>query len=164
MKSMHRSLKKGLSDLVIILLILAIAIPAVLVLQSWLNSQMTALPTIEKLRATYTIDYIGSSGTLITINVYNDGNNPINITNISIIYTPLSGSSTPSVGYVGTSTSNSIFRLISPETYPIIVAPGKSSVIVVSGSGIVSIQKIIVSYVSSDSPNIVREITVVGSK
>ena len=65
---------------------------------------------------------------------------------------------------MGTSTSNSVFRLISPETYPITASPGKSSIIVISGSEIVSIQKIIMSYVSSEAPNIVKEITAVGSR
>ncbi len=164
MRLRYKSLKKGLSDLVIILLILAIAIPAVLILQSWLNTQMTTLPTIEKLRATYTVEYIGSTGTLITIKVDNDANNPVNIINISIVYTLLSESSTLNIGYVGNSTSLSSFKLINPANYPITVSPGKSSVIIISGNSNVSIQKIVLSYISSESPNTVKEIMVVGSK
>ncbi|MGC9148391.1 MAG: hypothetical protein ACP5GI_02990 [Sulfolobales archaeon] len=164
MRLRYKSLKKGLSDLVIILLILAIAIPAVLILQSWLNTQMTTLPTIEKLRATYTVEYIGSTGTLITIKVGNDANNPVNIINISIVYTLLSESSTLNIGYVGNSTSLSSFKLINPANYPITVSPGKSSVIIISGNSNVSIQKIVLSYISSESPNTVKEIMVVGSK
>jgi hypothetical protein len=66
----YTSYKKGISELVIILLILAIAIPAVILLQTWLTNQVSTMPVIDKVRASYQVSYLDTGGTLVTYTNY----------------------------------------------------------------------------------------------
>ncbi|MEM4672202.1 MAG: hypothetical protein QW366_00285 [Sulfolobales archaeon] len=140
-------IRKGISELVVILLILAIAIPAVILLQSWLNSQISTLPVIEKVRASYDTSYVGY--TLVTLRISNDGSSPANITKITLVYRN-NYNSEPQVDVIS-GINGSSFIILGQNTLPIRIDPGQSITIILRSSSSTSyvIDKVIISIISS---------------
>ena len=159
----YTSYKKGISELVIILLILAIAIPAVILLQTWLTNQVSTMPVIDKVRASYQVSYLDTGGTLVTIRITNDGKYPVNISNIKIMYR--TSSSFRTVGVYDTSkTSDQTFKLIDPVNLSYAtLESGKTLYITLQSSSRVAVEKVILGIISSDKPGIVTQLEASGS-
>lgn len=163
MIGVKRSLRRGISELIIILLILAIAIPIVLILQSWLSNQVSTLPTIEKIRGVYSVEYLSPQGTLVTLTVFNDGRSIVNISDIKIIYTTSGPTTSTNVTSVCSSTDTSMFKMIDPSSgCPVTISPGSSQVVTMESNNTVSIQKILIVVSSSDNPAAKRTIEISG--
>lgn len=87
----RKRISRGLSELVVIMIAVAIAIPVMFLLQTWLAGQVGKLPELDSVTATYVSKSINSSSILVVLNIKNNGNEPINITSISVVYTQTGG-------------------------------------------------------------------------
>jgi len=83
---------KGLSELVVIMIAVAIAIPVMFLLQAWLTGQISKMPELESVVATYEAKPVNTGSMLVLVRVANNGNSPISVEDISIIYASQSGS------------------------------------------------------------------------
>ncbi|MEZ0290642.1 MAG: hypothetical protein ABWJ42_06095 [Sulfolobales archaeon] len=164
MRLHRKTLVKGISELVIILLILAIAIPAVILLQSWLNSQVSTLPVIDKVRAYYTTTTTSTGYIIVTLKIANDDKYPINVTKIKIFYRSSSTTTYPSLYTIPADKSNT-FVLIDPNALPVRIDPGQTvNMIISSGSNTqLTIDKIVISIMSSSKPGVESDIEALGA-
>jgi hypothetical protein len=83
---------KGLSELVVIMIAVAIAIPVMFILQAWLTGQIAKMPELESIAVTYNAKPINTNTILVSITVTNNGNDPINVEDVSVVYTTSNGS------------------------------------------------------------------------
>lgn len=88
---MRKRVSRGLSELVVIMIAVAIAIPVMFLLQTWLAGQVGKLPELDSVTATYVSKSINISSLLVTLTVKNNNNEPISISNITVIYTQIGG-------------------------------------------------------------------------
>lgn len=95
------SARKGLSELVVIMVAVAIAIPVMFLLQSWLTSQLGKMPELGSVDATYTVRSINGS-LILSLQVSNRGTSPVEIREVTVSYTNASGSPA-SMSYSGAS-------------------------------------------------------------
>jgi len=159
----YTSYRKGISELVIILLILAIAIPAVILLQTWLTNQVSTMPVIDKVRASYQVSYLDTGGTLVYIRITNDGKYPVNISNVKIMYRTSSSFGTVGV-YDTSNTSDQTFKLIDPVNLSYAtLESGKTLYITLQSSSRATVEKVILGIISSDKPGIVTQLEASGS-
>jgi hypothetical protein len=63
-------LRKAINDLVIVLILIAIAVPILFLIQTWLSTQVSKLPSAPQATASYSVTYSGGN-TIITIKVTN---------------------------------------------------------------------------------------------
>ncbi len=84
--------EKGLSELVVIMIAVAIAIPVMFLLQAWLTGQIAKMPELESVAVTYDAKPINTNTMLVSITITNNGNNPINVEGILVVYTASNGS------------------------------------------------------------------------
>lgn len=165
MRLHRKTLVKGISELVIILLILAIAIPAVILLQSWLNSQVSTLPVIDKVRAYYTTTTTSTGYIIVTLKIANDDKYPINVTKIKIFYRSSSTTTYPSLYTIPPTDKSNTFVLIDPKALPVRIDPGQTvNMIISSGSNTqLTIDKIVISIMSSSKPGVESDIEALGA-
>jgi len=111
-------MKKGLSELVIIMVLLAIAIPVAFIVQSWLTQQAGVLPQVSSVSANIEKKWfnVDTGTTYILVNIRNNGDNPISIIDSYVI--------TPSGALLKVSPVN--------ETLPITIEPKSSKVVLFS--------------------------------
>lgn len=83
--------RKGLSELVVIMVAVAIAIPVMFLLQSWLTSQVGKMPELGSVDATYTVKSINGS-LILSLQISNRGTAPVQIKMIAVSYINSSGS------------------------------------------------------------------------
>ncbi|RLG86100.1 MAG: hypothetical protein DRO15_06595, partial [Thermoprotei archaeon] len=113
-----KCMKKGLSELVIIMVLLAIAIPVAFIVQSWLTQQAGVLPQVSSVSANIEKKWfnVDTGTTYILVNIRNNGDNPISIIDSYVI--------TPSGALPKVSPVN--------ETLPITIEPKSSKVVLFS--------------------------------
>ena len=113
-----KCMKKGLSELVIIMVLLAIAIPVAFIVQSWLTQQAGVLPQVSSVSANIEKKWfnVDTGTTYILVNIRNNGDNPISIIDSYVI--------TPSGALLKVSPVN--------ETLPITIEPKSSKVVLFS--------------------------------
>ncbi len=128
-----KKISKGLSELIVIMIAIAIAIPVMFLLQSWLVGQMGKMPELDSIAATYVSRSINASSFLITLTVSNNGNEPVNVTDITVVYTTIGGDiGTTSGTLLGTSLPQSI-NPKSSITIPLTIAnAGKVNDVIVT--------------------------------
>ena len=119
-------LKRGISELVVILVVIVIAVVAGLGLRAWLSAQMAKTPTTEMATAEWSAVYTGTQW-IITINVRNnlDRTLYINATRATFNDGTVAGSGK----FDGMTFSG--LTLKSPTSLPVAVAP-KSSLSIVA--------------------------------
>ncbi|HWQ16278.1 MAG TPA: hypothetical protein VNL13_00390 [Sulfolobales archaeon] len=106
---MRRRVSKGLSELVVIMIAVAIAIPVMFILQSWLVGQMGRMPELDPVTATYVSRSVGADSLLVTLTVSNNGNEPVNVSSITVVYIAAGGGvSTTSGNLLGITLPQSI--------------------------------------------------------
>jgi len=115
---------KGLSELVVIMIAVAIAIPVMFLLQAWLTGQIAKMPELESIAVTYDAKPINTDTMLVSITVTNNGNDPINVEGVSVVYTASNGS-------VILRNFNSTLS----ESLPITIDPKSSKTLMISISG-----------------------------
>ncbi len=138
--------RRGMSELIVILLVIGITIPVAFILQSWLTQQAQKLPVIEGVMATYTVNS-RESGTLVLLKVLNNIAGPITVEEIQIVFTNTSGTY---VSYITPSIqSNNGFTLISGDfTTPI--NPKSSASYILHHNSMVRVESVI-AIVKDDS-------------
>jgi Tfp pilus assembly protein FimT len=83
----HRKRKmKGVSELIVVLALILVAILAVFAFRAWIQSQQSKLPGMDIATASYTVNY-DATGTkmIITLTVENNLNNQVNFTDFAIV-------------------------------------------------------------------------------
>jgi Tfp pilus assembly protein FimT len=77
---------RGVSELVVVLALVLVAILAVFAFRAWIQQQQSRLPGMEMATASYSVNY-DATGTrmIITLTVENNLNNPVNVTDFVII-------------------------------------------------------------------------------
>jgi len=130
---------KGLSELVVIMIAVAIAIPVMFLLQAWLTGQISKMPELESVLATYEAKPVNGSSMLVLVRVANNGNSPIEVVGISVIYSDQTGSISPQ------NTTNTL-----TGSLPQKVEPKSSKTFAVSIPG-VRVDSVIVSVKALDS-------------
>jgi len=68
----RKVLKKGLNELMVVLVLIAIAIPVAFVIQSWLTGQASKTPELPDLAATASVRKQGT-GVFVTLTIVNNG-------------------------------------------------------------------------------------------
>lgn len=114
----YKCIKKGLSELVVIMVLLAIAIPIAFIVQSWLTQQAGVLPQVSSVSANIEKKWfnVDTGITYILVNIRNNGDNPVNIIDSYVI--------TPSGALTKVSPIN--------ETLPLTIEPKSSKVVLFS--------------------------------
>ena len=106
---MRKRVSKGLSELVVIMIAVAIAIPVMFILQSWLVGQMGRMPELDPVTAAYVSRSVSTDSLLVTLTVSNNGNEPVNVSSITVVYTAAGGGvSTTSGNLLGITLPQSI--------------------------------------------------------
>jgi hypothetical protein len=77
---------RGVSELVVVLALVLVAILAVFAFRAWIQQQQSRLPGMEIATASYSVNY-DAAGTrmIITLTVNNNLNNPANVTDFTIV-------------------------------------------------------------------------------
>jgi Tfp pilus assembly protein FimT len=77
---------RGVSELVVVLALVLVAILAVFAFRAWIQQQQSRLPGMEIATASYTVNY-DATGTrmIITLTINNNLNNPANVTDFTIV-------------------------------------------------------------------------------
>jgi hypothetical protein len=84
--------RKAINDLVIVLILIAIAVPVLFAIQTWLSSQVSKLPSVPQASASYSVTY-SQNNTILTIKVTNQyADKSLDVVDIRITY--ISGGST----------------------------------------------------------------------
>jgi predicted PurR-regulated permease PerM len=103
---------KGISEVIVVLTLILVAVVAVFAIRGWLAGQQSKMTNIDMATATYNVAY-GSSGMIITLNVRNNLPNTLAVKNLTItlnngvvLVASSSGSSLTSL--TGTSTSPAV--------------------------------------------------------
>lgn len=84
----RRKFRRGLSELIIVLALIAIVIPIVMALQGWLSSKaanLEALSVVQPLSGYVVSRDFVSNTEIITISLRNQGRTPYNITNFRAV-------------------------------------------------------------------------------
>lgn len=115
----------------------AIAIPVMFLLQTWLSGQVGKLPELDSVTATYTYKSVGANSLLIMLTVSNNGNEPINITNITLVYTQAEGSTNPVIAQ-----GNPLDNNVKP---PLSVSPKSSITIPLTISNAAKVNEVIIT-------------------
>ena len=141
-KLLVRKLRKGVSDLVIILALVAIAIPIMLTVQHWLSSQtgrVTSYATIPSLYATVLSKSKTDTVQTIVVKIENKGSETysIEVNKISVVLSN------------GTVINVNGQILAGSQT----LAPGSSTVILVKVNTVSSISSIVFELVNSSTGN-----------
>lgn len=150
---MVRRYRKGLSELVVIMIAVAIAIPVMFLLQTWLTGQISKMPELDAVTASYSAKVLNSSSILVIITVNNNGNEPISLTGVSIIYTSPT-SQTTSTNVISQS------DLLSGNL-PVNIDPKSSVTLVAKVNNAVRIESVIVT-IKSLSSNAIKTIKASG--
>ena len=87
MKALLRKRKmRGVSELVVVLALILVAIVAVFAVRTWLQSQQARIPGMDIATAHYTVNYDATGTTMIVpLTVENNLNNQVNFTDFAII-------------------------------------------------------------------------------
>lgn len=152
---MVRRYRRGLSELVVIMIAVAIAIPVMFLLQTWLTGQISKMPELDAVTASYSSKMLNNNSILVTISVNNNGNEPISLTGVGIIYTSQT-SQTESINIDASSQSN----LLS-GSLPANIDPKSSTILAVKVNNAVRIDSVIVT-VKSLSSNAIKTIKASG--
>lgn len=81
-----RRFRKAANELVVVLIMIAIAVPVLFAIQQWLSSQVSKLPSAPQATASYSITYSGGY-TLVTIKVTNQyADKSLQLVSIRITY------------------------------------------------------------------------------
>jgi len=125
--------KRGMSELVTILVLVAVAVVAAFSLRSWLSAQLAKTPATEMAIAEWSAVYTGSVW-IITINVRNnlDRSLTLNATRIAFADGSVQGAGS----FAGTSFTGLTLR--SPTSLPQTIAPKSSLSIVVTSNAAVT--------------------------
>jgi hypothetical protein len=77
---------RGVSELVVVLALVLVAILAVFAFRAWIQQQQSRLPGMDIATASYSVNY-DAAGTrmIITLTVNNNLNNPANVTDFAIV-------------------------------------------------------------------------------
>jgi len=77
---------RGVSELVVVLALVLVAILAVFAFRAWIQQQQSRLPSMEIAAASYSVNY-DATGTriIITLTVENNLNNQVNVTDFMIV-------------------------------------------------------------------------------
>jgi len=77
---------RGVSELVVVLALVLVAILAVFAFRAWVQQQQSRLPGMEIATASYTVNY-DATGTkmIMTLTVENNLNNQVNVTDFTIV-------------------------------------------------------------------------------
>lgn len=134
MRAGSRRMRKGVSDLIVVLVMAAIAIPVAFAVQSWLQgqaskvSEQTAIPEIS---GTLTSKELRNGTLTVTIKLKNNSDSDFSVTGVNI------------VGSDGTTTAAQYSTIPAGGT----VSPGQTLVIVATGS-VTSPQLVVVTLTS----------------
>jgi len=132
----RKVLRRGISELVVILIIVVIAVVAGLGIRAWLSSQMAKTPTTEMATAEWTANY-GGNMWIVTVRIKNNLDRAIflNATEVTLndgsyalISFPATGSPTVAIA-TGSITTTSI-TVRTPTTVPVTIGP-KSDITVI---------------------------------
>jgi hypothetical protein len=132
----RKVLRRGISELVVILIIVVIAVVAGLGIRAWLSSQMAKTPTTEMATAEWSASY-GGNMWIVTVRIKNNLDRVIylNATEVTLndgsyalISFPASGSPTVATA-TGSITTTSI-AVKTPTTVPVSIGP-KSDITVI---------------------------------
>ncbi|MEM2300748.1 MAG: hypothetical protein QXR14_00865 [Sulfolobales archaeon] len=146
---MRKRVLKGLSELVVIMIAVAIAVPVMFILQSWLVGQMGRMPELDPVTATYVSRSVTTDSLLVTLTVSNNGNEPVSVSSITVVYTTTeSGVST---------TSGNLLGISLPQT----INPRSSITIPLTINNAAKVNEVIVT-VTIPSSNIVKTIRAAG--
>ena len=127
-RSSRKTLRRGISELVVVLIIVVIAVVAGLGLRAWLSTQMAKTPTTEMATAEWSANY-GNNMWIVTVRIKNNLDRAIylNATEVTmndgsyiLISYPTSGAPTPTA--TG-SVQNSGVTVRSPTTAPVTIGP-----------------------------------------
>jgi|FLYM01.1.fsa_nt_gi hypothetical protein len=146
---LRKRISKGLSELVVIMIAVAIAIPVMFILQSWLVGQMGRMPELDPVTATYVSRSVAADSLLVTLTVSNNGNEPVNISNITVVYT--------TTGSGVNTTSGNLLGISLPQS----INPRSSITIPLTINNAAKVNEVIVT-VTIPSSNIVRTIRATG--
>ncbi len=148
---LRKRISRGLSELVVIMIAVAIAIPVMFLLQTWLAGQVGKLPELDSVTAAYVSKSISSGKFLVTLTVNNNGNEHVNISSITVIYT-------------SNTTANTIAaQTATPLGNPsLIVDPKSSRTVSFIVSGAAKVNEVIVT-IKSLSSNVEKTIRATGS-
>jgi len=152
-ESMVRRYRRGLSELVVIMIAVAIAIPVMFLLQTWLTGQISKMPELDAVTASYSAKALNSNTILVTITVNNNGNEPISLTGVSIIYT----SQTSQTASINVSSQSNLLS----GSLPANIDPKSSETLAIKVDGAVRIDSVIVT-VKSLSSNAIKTIKAFG--
>jgi len=136
MNARHRRIRKGVSDLIVVLVMAAIAIPVAFAVQSWLQgqaskvSEQTAVPEIS---GTLTSKEIRNGTLTATIKLKNNGDSDFKVAGVSIVSSN------------GTTVTAQYSTIPASGT----VSPGQSIVVVATAN--VSAPQLIVVTLASDT-------------
>ncbi len=136
MRARSRRMRRGVSDLIVVLVMAAIAIPVAFAVQSWLQgqaskvSEQTAIPEIS---GTLTSKELRNGTLTVTIKLKNNSDSDFRVTDVSIVSSD------------GTTTSAQYSTIPAGGT----VSPGQTLVIVATGS--VSSPQLVVITLTSDT-------------
>ncbi len=128
---------KGLSELVVIMIAVAIAIPVMFLLQAWLTGQIAKMPELESVAVTYDAKPINTNTRLVSITVTNNGNDPISVEGVLVVYTASNGS-VVSQNFSSTLTGS----------LPITIDPKSSKTLAISISGASNVNGVVVTVKS----------------
>jgi len=134
-KPSKKMLRRGISELVVILIIVVIAVVAGLGIRAWLSSQMAKTPTTEMATAEWTANY-GGNLWIVTVRIKNNLDRAVflNATEVTmndgsyiLISYPTTGS--PTITATGSVPSTGV-AVRTPTTAPVTIGP-KSDITVI---------------------------------
>ena len=136
MRTKSRRMRRGVSDLIVVLVMAAIAIPVAFAIQSWLQgqaskvSEQTAIPEIS---GTLTSKELRNGTLTVTIKLKNNSDSDFSVTGVNIVSSD------------GTTTTAQYSTIPAGGT----VSPGQTLVIVATGS--VTSPQLVVITLASDT-------------
>lgn len=136
MGARSRRMRRGVSDLVVVLVMAAIAIPVAFTLQSWLQGQASKVSeqmAIPEISGTLTSKELRNGTLTVTIRLKNNSDSDFRVTDVSIVSSD------------GTTTSAQYSTIPAGGT----VSPGQTLVIVATGS--VASPQLVVITLTSDT-------------
>jgi hypothetical protein len=135
--------RKAINELVIVLILIAIAVPILFAIQTWLSSQVSKLPSAPQATASYSVTY-SQGNTILTIKVTNQyADKNLDVTGIKITY--ISGGSI-SVQTSLTSTSTP-FALRDPTTLnPGALGPKSDRYYVIAAAGAITVTDVAITF------------------